>query len=102
MIFSANSLLLLADTSDASKSMSAFLAPVMTALIAIASVAVVFFLVMGGMTYMTSSGNPEKLDHAKKVIRNALIGLVMVIGAGTLVAILAHAYSSSGSPTASK
>jgi len=92
----ATHLLLLADASDASKTMKSFLAPVMTSMIGLASVAVVVFLVYGGISYMSSSGDPEKLEHAKKVIRNALIGLVMVIGAGTLVAILSHAYTSAG------
>lgn len=47
---------------------------------------------------MTSSGQPEKLENAKKIIKNALLGLVIVIAAATLTAILAHAY---GSPQAS-
>jgi hypothetical protein len=33
---------------------------------------------------MGSRGNPEKLEHAKKVLKNALIGLVIVIAAGTI------------------
>jgi len=53
----------------------------MTALIGLASVAVVFFLVRGGYLYITSTGNPANLDEAKKTIKNALIGLVIVIGA---------------------
>src|SRR5471030_1255539 len=95
-MYLATQIMLLADTSVAGTAMRSFLAPVMTALISIASIAVVFFLVNGGIAYVSSSGNPEKLDHAKTVIRNALIGLVMVIGAGTLVAILSHAYAGSG------
>ncbi len=49
---------------------------------------------MAGIQYMTSSGKPDKLEHAKKVLRNAIIGLVIVIAAGTLTSILSHAYSS--------
>ena len=63
---------------------------------ALASLACVFFLINGGIAYMTSSGRPDKLEHAKKVIRNALLGLVLVIAAGTMTAILAHAYQGSG------
>ncbi|MGH7158359.1 MAG: hypothetical protein ACREGD_04825 [Candidatus Saccharimonadales bacterium] len=76
--------------------------PLVGTIIAIASIAVVFFLIMGGYQYMTSSGNPDKLEHAKKIIRNALIGLAIVIGAATLTAILSHAYSSSGGPIGQK
>jgi len=45
---------------------------------------------------MSSAGNPDKLEHAKRIIKNALIGLVLVIAAVTLTAILSHAYSSTG------
>jgi hypothetical protein len=46
---------------------------------------------------MTSSGNPERLDHAKTIIKNALIGLVIVIASGTLTSILSSTYTSSDS-----
>jgi len=88
-------LVFFADASAASNAMRTYLTPVMGTLIALASLAVVFFLVNGGYQYMTSAGNVERLDHAKKVIRNALIGLVMVIAAITLTAILSHAYGPS-------
>ena len=35
----------------------------------------------GGFTYITSSGNPEHLDRAKRTITYALIGLAITIGA---------------------
>ncbi len=42
---------------------------------------------------MTSAGNPEKLERAKKTLRNAFIGFVVVLGAGALVAIMQNAYT---------
>src|SRR2546423_1247575 len=54
------------------------------------------FFVVGGFGYITSSGNPDNLQQAKKIIKNALIGLVLVLAAGTLTAILSHAYSGGG------
>lgn len=86
----------LADASAASQVMHNFITPAIATLCALASLASVFFLVNGGVMYMTSSGNPERLDQAKRVIRNALVGLVLVLAAATLTAILTHAYSSSG------
>ncbi len=73
-----------------------YLRPIMVALISLAGVASAFFLVLGGFEYMTSSGKPDKLEHAKKVLRNALIGLSMVIAAGALTAILTSAYTETG------
>ena len=61
----------------------------------IASVAAVFFLIRGGYLYITSTGRPDAITEAKKTIKNALIGLVMVIGASLLVSIFQGALNSS-------
>ncbi len=45
----------------------------------VASGAAAFFLVKGGYHYLTSAGNPEAITQAKKTIKNALIGLVIVL-----------------------
>lgn len=86
----------MADASQAGNAMHHFVAPVFATMCVLAGLASTFFLVQGGIAYMTSSGRPDKLEHAKKIIRNALIGLVIVIAAGTMTAILTHAYQSSG------
>ena len=49
------------------------------------TLAATFFLVKGGYLYITSSGKPEALENAKKTIRNAAIGLVLILSANTLV-----------------
>ncbi len=82
----------MADVSAASNAMHQFVAPVMLTLVGLASLACVFFLVTAGFAYVTSKGNPDKLEHAKKVLKNAIIGLVIVLAAGTLTSILTHAY----------
>lgn len=61
-------------------------------LITLASLASVVFLVKGGFTYITSTGKPHEIEHAKRVIRNALIGLVLVIGAGIFSSLLHTAF----------
>lgn len=60
---------------------------------AIATVAAVFFLIKAGYQYLTSSGNPQSLISAKKTIRNSLIGLVIVLGAGVIVSLFNNALS---------
>ncbi len=54
----------------------------------IASAAAVFFLLRGGYLYITSTGRPEALEEAKKTIRNALLGLVLVLAANGIVSLL--------------
>jgi hypothetical protein len=93
------SLSLLADTSGAITVMREYVRPTLQVLAGLASIACVFFLVHGGFVYMTSSGNPEALHTAKRIIRNALIGLVLVLGAATLTTILSGAYGNPSNTT---
>ena len=50
------------------------------------------YLVYGGILYITSGGDVQHHDKAKNVLKHAVIGLVIVIGAtaiGTLISTLA-------------
>jgi hypothetical protein len=69
-----------------------YIRPTVQMLAGLASIACTLFLVHGGYLYITSRGNPESLENAKRVIRNALVGLVIVLGAMTLTTILSGAY----------
>lgn len=42
----------------------------------------------GGWVWMTSSGNPEKIDRAKRVLRNALIGVIIILSAFSIVSFI--------------
>jgi TRAP-type C4-dicarboxylate transport system permease small subunit len=46
------------------------------------------FFVVGGFAYITSSGNPEHLDRAKRTLLYAAIGLAITIGAFVLSTIV--------------
>lgn len=65
----------------------------------IAAASAVFFLVKGGYLYMSSSGKPESLESAKRTIRNAIIGLVIVIASGVIVSTLTGALGSASNST---
>ena len=68
------------------------IAPAIATLCGLAALASVFFIVIGGMRYMSSAGQPEKLQEAKKILKNAILGLLLVLAAATLTAILSNAY----------
>ena len=53
----------------------------------LASLVASLVLVVGGYLYITSSGKPEALEAAKKTIRNAVVGLVLVLSANTLISL---------------
>ncbi|MHB1865432.1 MAG: hypothetical protein ACYCPS_04735 [Candidatus Saccharimonadales bacterium] len=71
---------------------STSLAPLLTIIALIGSLLCSLFVVIGGYHYMTSSGNPERLIRAKAIIRNALIGLVIMLAAALLSNFLKSAY----------
>jgi len=90
--FAAHGLSLLADTTGAISVMRDYIRPTVQMLAGLASIACVLFLVHGGYLYITSRGNPESLEGAKRVVKNALLGLVLVIAAFTLTSLLSSAY----------
>lgn len=80
-----------------------FTSQTLNAFFILASLFATFFLVKGGFSYITSSGKPESLEHAKLTIRNALIGLILVLGAATIASILNSAFTTpSGSFTSNQ
>jgi hypothetical protein len=89
-----NTLSLLANTQATSDALKVGISPLFSTMITIAAVLCILFVVFGGFYYMTSAGNPEKLERAKETLRNAFIGFVVVLGAGTLLAIMQNAYTS--------
>lgn len=88
-----HNLSLLADAQAASETLKSSISPLFSTMITVAAVLCVLFIVFGGYYYMTSAGNPEKLERAKKTLRNAFIGFVVVLSAGALVAIMQNAYT---------
>jgi len=58
-----------------------FIKSIITVFAGLAGLVATGFLVAGGFTYITSSGNPEHLDRGKRTITYALIGLAITIGA---------------------
>ncbi len=52
------------------------------------AIGVVFFAI-GGVGYMTSSGNPDRLDRSKRTLLHTGVGLAIVFGAVILTNIVA-------------
>ena len=61
-----------------------FIQSVIDVMITLAGAVSVGFFVWGGFGYITSSGNPEKLDQSKKTVLYSGIGLAIVLGAFVL------------------
>jgi uncharacterized membrane protein len=87
-----------ADTAGVSNVQS-FIKSVITVLAGLAGLVATGFFVIGGFSYITSSGNPEHLDKAKRTIMYSGLGLAITIAAfviSTIVTTLAtNAFGSS-------
>ena len=88
-------------SSSFSSVIDSYLSPILNTLYLLATLVCVVFLVNAGFHYITSSGQPEKLARAKKIIRDSLIGLTIVLSATAITALLSHAYTSGSSPSLS-
>jgi len=72
--------------------MNSFLGPLLSGMVGFALLLCVFFIILGGFGYITSSGDATKLIKSKSTIIRALIGLAIVIAASAIALILKHAY----------
>jgi hypothetical protein len=71
-----------------------YVMPIISSFCVLAAFVCVLFISIGGVQYMISRGKPDNLGRAKRIIKNALIGLVLVLGAAALTTILSHAMGS--------
>jgi hypothetical protein len=71
-----------------------FIKSVITALTGIAGLVATGFFVLGGFKYITSSGNPHNLEHAKRTIVFSALGLAIAIAAFVLSDIVTNLASS--------
>lgn len=61
-----------------------FMRNIIKVLAGLAGLVATGFFVLGGFSYITSSGNPEHLEKAKKTLLYSSIGLAVTIGAFVL------------------
>lgn len=65
-----------------------FIKSVIQVLASIAGLVAAGFFVAGGFIYITSSGNPERLERGKHTLWYSALGLAIVIGAFVLTSIV--------------
>ncbi|MFH0829416.1 MAG: pilin [Candidatus Kerfeldbacteria bacterium] len=58
-------------------------------LLGIVSLVAVVMIIIGGLLWLTSAGNEERIEKAKKTISSAVIGLILVILAWAIVIFVA-------------
>jgi hypothetical protein len=80
---------------DGAAQTETFIKNIVKTMVGIAGAVAVVFMVVGGFHYITSSGNPEKLDKAKKTLLYSGVGLVIVLAAYAIVDFVAGIAKSS-------
>ncbi len=58
---------------------------------------IVIMLIWYGIQFMTAQANTEAFNNAKKALNYAIIGIIVVLGANTIIATVAHAIDSNSS-----
>lgn len=61
--------------------LSGFLSNAINMVLILAGVAAVAYLIWGGMSYITAGGDSERAGKARTAITNAVIGVIIIIGA---------------------
>ena len=54
---------------------------VLNIILLLSGILAVFFLIYSGIQYITSAGNPDKVKLARATLINAIIGIIIVVGA---------------------
>lgn len=66
---------------------------IVEALLAIAGLVAVAFVIYGGFKFITSQGIPDKIAKARSTILNALVGVVIAVLGSQIVAFIARSLS---------
>lgn len=69
-------------------SLGAILSAFLPAVLAIAGMVAFIYFLLGGFKYLVSRGDPKALDSAKSTITTALIGLLIIVGIFTIIAVI--------------
>jgi hypothetical protein len=76
-------------------SLTGFILRVINIALALAGLIAVLFLIIGGFRYITAGGNSEASESAKKIILNAVIGIIVVILSFVVVRVVSNTLTTS-------
>ncbi len=71
-------------------SIASVLSTIIQWILGLAGGVAVLFLILGGLQYITSSGNKDKAEQAKQTILYAVIGLIVIALSFVIVAFVAQ------------
>ena len=89
---------LFADTSGAISTVRDWVLPAVQNIAGLASAVAVLLIVYAGYLYITSRGNPERMETAKGLLKKSMIGLAIILAAVVLTSLLTGSYSAPQNP----
>ena len=69
----------------------AFILYIINILLGVVGIIAILFIIIGGFRYITSAGSEEAAESGKKMITNAIIGLVVVILSYVIIRVIMNA-----------
>ena len=78
---------------DSSTTISGTILRYINVFLGVVGILAVAYLIYGGFRYVTSAGNEEIAEEAKKIIQNAIIGLIVVILSFIIITVIIRAIS---------
>lgn len=78
---------------DSFEAIGHILANVVQILLVVAGLLAVGFIIWGGVQFIMSQGQPERIKKGKDTIANAIVGLVLVILSFLIVGFIANAFT---------
>ena len=70
------------------------IAAVIQLLLFVAGSLAVLFVIIGGYQYITSAGNEERAERAKKTLVNAIIGIVVILLSFVIISVIVNTIGS--------
>jgi heme/copper-type cytochrome/quinol oxidase subunit 2 len=68
-----------ADTSATPKDPAEIVGGLISTVLSVLGIIAVVLIIYAGFIWMTAAGNTEKIDKAKKILGNAVIGLIIIL-----------------------
>ena len=73
------------------KDLCALLTGISSAVAGVVGTVGVIMIIVAGIFYLTSAGNPERIGVAKKTLIYAIVGIAIALSAGAIIAIVKKA-----------
>lgn len=75
-----------------SDGLSAFISNILNLIALAGGLLALLNMILGGLSYITSQGDPESVQKAQKKIYMSLVGLVIIVGSYAIIAIVSRLF----------